>query len=131
MALQAVRRDAINRVTVVGMPLYAAHPDPQFAEAFEALGIRTNDALVLRYIAANPGQTHRTIAAALGVTHATVHRICGQYAASGIIVNTEGRHVRRYSLSVPGLLAAAERYLDTIINPTTDTGDAAPDREEP
>lgn len=109
-----------KRVTVVGMPLNSAHPDPQFAEAFGVLGIRTNDAMVLRYIAANPGQTHRKIAAALGIGHATVYRICGQYAAAGIVVNTESQHVRRYRLSTPGLLNAAERYLETIINPATD-----------
>lgn len=120
---------AQTRVTVVGMPLNAAHPDPQFAAAFEALGIRTNDALVLRYIAANPRQTHRLIAAALGLGHATVHRICVQYMASGIIVNTEGGHVRRYSLSTRGLLSAAERYLNTIINPATDTVATDPDRK--
>lgn len=102
------------------MPLNAASPDPAFAEVFEALGIRSNDAMVLRYIAANPGQTPRKIGAALGISHATVHRIGKQYAAAGIIFDIDGRNVRKYHLSPKGLLSAAERYLDSIINPPTD-----------
>lgn len=115
-------------VKVVVMPTDDAAPAAVFTEAFEALGIRANDAMVLRYIAAHPGLSSRKIGAALGISHSTVHRIGKQYAAAGIIYDMHGGGVQKYHLSPQGLLSAAERYLDQILNPGADTESPGKDR---
>lgn len=120
VTLSHVGARALSRATVVVMPTNSAKADDEFAAAFNALGIRANDALVLQYVAANPGQTHRKIGAALGISHTTVRRICSRYEGDGIIFNVEGPNSRKYHLSVPGLLAATERYLGDILSAGTD-----------